>query len=148
MTAKDRKALAEIAYALDAAARIVSVGKDFYDDDERARLASEAIISRIGEAAGRLSEPFLAAHPDVSWKAIRGMRNLVSHQYQIISYDRVWDTMAIYFPALRAELHADLPTPPAPIGPKPAGRVCGRIVASTGLRCRLTAAHRGHCRSK
>lgn len=147
-SAKDRKALAEIAYALDAGARIVRESKRFYDGDELARLASEAVINRLGEAAGRLSDEFRDAYPEVSWRAIRGMRNVVAHEYQIISYDRVWDTMAIAFPALRSSLRNELPQTPAPIDPKPTGAVCGKIVPSTGLRCRLAAQHRGHCRSR
>ena len=82
------------------AARLVSRGRDAYDSDEMLRLAAEALTHRIGEAAGRLSQSFQTEHPDVPWRAIRGMRNVVAHNYGRVDQAIMWNTLRHDLPRL------------------------------------------------
>lgn len=58
----------------------------------------------IGEAAGRLSEEALAELPQFDWGAMKGMRNVLVHDYGRIDYTRVWDVVANELPSLHAGL--------------------------------------------
>jgi uncharacterized protein with HEPN domain len=68
-------------------------GRGAYDADEMLRLAAEAILHRIAEAVARLPEDIIVAHPEVRWRPMKGMRNLVAHEYGAIDYDIVWNAL-------------------------------------------------------
>lgn len=96
-------ALLDVLDFTDMAARLVARGRPAYDRDETLRLAAEAITHRIGEAVGRLSQDFIADHPQVEWRKIKGMRNIVSHQYAHIDHVIIWNALADRIPATAAE---------------------------------------------
>jgi len=54
----------------------------------------------IGEAVGRLPKEFLDDHPDVPWSFMRGMRNILVHQYFGIDPETVWETAPNDLPPL------------------------------------------------
>lgn len=87
----------------DMAANLTAMGRDSYNDDINLQLAGEAICHRMGEAAARLlhreHEQFIAAHPDIDWLAIRGLRNVVAHQYEMVDHRLIWNALAVEFPA-------------------------------------------------
>jgi uncharacterized protein with HEPN domain len=65
--------------------------------DESAFLASDlhqsAVIRKfevMGEAAGKVSTAFCAAHPEIPWKQMTGMRHRLIHDYGDIRPDIVW----------------------------------------------------------
>lgn len=75
--------------------------------DQEAFLASELIrsavlqkLSVIGEAANRVSAELRAAHPEVPWRAIVGMRNLAVHAYFTLDWEIVWKTATRDVPIL------------------------------------------------
>lgn len=47
-------------------------------------------IQVIGEAVSRLSQSLRAGHPEVPWKAIAQMRNIIAHVYFGIDWNEVW----------------------------------------------------------
>ena len=68
-------------------------------------------ISIIGEAVGRLSDEFKNDHPDVPWRDIRGMRNIILHAYDHVDVPRVWDVVENDVPDLLETLDPLLPRP-------------------------------------
>lgn len=50
-------------------------------------------IEVIGEAAGRLSEGIKERTSEIPWKKIKGMRNIVAHEYFSVDADVVWRTV-------------------------------------------------------
>lgn len=66
------------------------------------RNAATMCILQIGELTSRLSSEFTAFHPDIPWRSIKGMRNIVAHAYGNISIPDVWDTMLVDIPTLKA----------------------------------------------
>lgn len=62
----------------------------------------------IGEAAKGLSEGFRAAHPDVPWKQVAGMRDFLIHVYFGVNLERVWRTAMDDLAELRAVIEAGL----------------------------------------
>jgi uncharacterized protein with HEPN domain len=71
-----------------------------------------AVVQRltvIGEAASKLSAPTRAAYPEVPWKAMVGMRNILVHAYGSVNLDVVWDTATQGMDELIATLEAIVP---------------------------------------
>jgi len=97
-------ALEDLVEFSEMAARLVARGRTAYDADETLRLAAEAIAHRIGEAVARLSDEFTTDHPRVEWRRIKGMRNIVSHQYAHIDYEIVWAALAYRIPDTAAAI--------------------------------------------
>lgn len=44
----------------------------------------------IGEACRKLSDELRSANPDVPWKDIIGMRNVLVHDYFLVDLEVVW----------------------------------------------------------
>lgn len=96
----DEHILGDIQHAGGAAAALVARGRSAWDEDELLRLAGEAVIGRVAEAAGRLPKEITDAIPDVPWEDIRDIRILVDHIYHRIDYDQLWRTLEDDVPSL------------------------------------------------
>ena len=46
----------------------------------------------MGEAVRRLSPDFRASHPEIPWALVAGMRDKLTHGYDIVDLDEVWKT--------------------------------------------------------
>ena len=58
-------------------------------------------ILQIGELGGHLSPEFRAAHREMPWEEIRGMRNVMAHAYGSISVQTTWETIEQDIPLLK-----------------------------------------------
>ncbi|MBE6761793.1 MAG: DUF86 domain-containing protein [Ruminococcaceae bacterium] len=58
-------------------------------------------LMQIGELANNLSENFKTDNKDIPWREIRGMRNIVAHEYGHIDYEIVWETIEDSVPELK-----------------------------------------------
>lgn len=85
-------------------ARLVARGRRAYDHDEMLRLAAEAILHRIGEAVARLGDDVIQTHPQVHWRRMKAMRNLVAHEYGAVDHNLVWNTLEHHLPLEAAEV--------------------------------------------
>lgn len=47
----------------------------------------------IGEAAGKVSAQTQAAHPEIPWREMTGMRHRLIHGYGEVRLDRVWSVL-------------------------------------------------------
>lgn len=56
--------------------------------DRILRLAIERDLEIMGEAAARVSQEFRGAHPEIPWRRIVGLRNVIAHQYGDIMIDQ------------------------------------------------------------
>lgn len=68
--------------------------------DERTRDAVVWNFAVIGEAARLIPSEIEARFPDVPWASMRGMRNIVVHEYFGIDVEIVWVTATRNLPAL------------------------------------------------
>lgn len=63
----------------------------------------DAILRRItiiGEATKRLSKEFRNQHPSIPWKAIAGMRDVITHDYDEVDLDEIWTVINEDLPKL------------------------------------------------
>jgi uncharacterized protein with HEPN domain len=63
-------------------------------------------LSVIGEAAAKLPAAVRAMQPDIPWKAVVGMRNILIHDYSAVSIRSVWATVVRDLPVLRNAVEA------------------------------------------
>lgn len=72
----------------------------FEHDPDYQRSISFSIL-QIGELSSHLSQEFRQATADrVQWGPMKGMRNLVAHNYGNMSRDIIWETATTDIPAL------------------------------------------------
>ena len=86
------------------------------DMDQAAFLANELVqdavvrnIEILGEAANKVQREapeFAARHGDVPWMVMYTMRNRVSHAYDKVDLEIVWNTIRNDLPALHARVQA------------------------------------------
>lgn len=104
---KVRQALEDLKSIAATLGRLAARGRAAFDTDETLPLAAEALLTRLGEAASRLPDDFRLAFPETRWRAVRGMRNLLTHQYEIINPDLVWEVICHDVPELVRSLGLD-----------------------------------------
>jgi uncharacterized protein with HEPN domain len=102
----DRERLFDI---LDAITRIEAQavrGRVAFADDELAQTAVIRWVEIIGEAVRGLSEEFRQAHPEVPWRQMVAMRNVLIHGYFDIDVDLVWSVAQNDLPKLGVQVRA------------------------------------------
>ncbi len=68
--------------------------------DKRTCYAIEWLLFVIGEAAGGLPEETRTRHPEVEWRPIIGLRNVLAHGYWGLDVETLWDTVQTDIPEL------------------------------------------------
>jgi uncharacterized protein with HEPN domain len=70
--------------------------------DRNKRLAFERIMEILGEAVKRLPPELCQRYPAVAWRLVAGMRDRVSHGYDVVDYGTLWKTVEKDVPVLIA----------------------------------------------
>jgi len=68
--------------------------------DKKTRDAVVRNLEIIGEAAGRLPETVRSAAPEIEWRKIMSLRNILAHEYFGVSLPVVWDVVQNKLPPL------------------------------------------------
>lgn len=61
-------------------------------------------LTIIGEASAHIPEDLADAYPEIQWKEMRAMRNIVVQQYFGVSKRMLWDTIGTDLPPLADSL--------------------------------------------
>lgn len=83
-------------------------GMDFesFQEDSKTVDASLRNLAVIGEAARHVPTEITTDYPEIPWNEMRGMRNIVIHEYFGVSLAIVWRTLERDLPLLRQQIEA------------------------------------------
>lgn len=109
MTKDPRVYLVHILECLDKVERFTSGGHERFVQDAMIQDAVLRNFEVIGEAAKRLDETYRSSHPEIPWRALAGLRDVLIHQYEGIDLAKVWLIVERDLPGLRKAISALLP---------------------------------------
>lgn len=104
----DRLRLQDILDACEIIRQYTPESRAQFDADPPVRSHILFHVQIIGEAVSKLSQSLRDRHPQVPWKPIARMRNLIAHVYFGIDWDEVWQVACHDIPALASQVQAVL----------------------------------------
>ncbi len=102
----DRERLLDILEAIEHVEKHADVDRAAFDADELVQTWMVHDIQIIGEATAGISQGFRDAHPEIPWRSIASMRNVMVHAYFRVDLDEVWSVVRNDLPGLRAAVCA------------------------------------------
>ena len=106
MTAQDRdrsilEHMLQYCDQIDAAIQRFGGGQAEFVADAVYQNAVAMCLLQIGELAGHLSESYRAEHPQIPWRQIKALRNIITHNYGSVDAETAWEIVEADIPALR-----------------------------------------------
>lgn len=83
---------------------IKNVDYETFIDNHVLRIAVVKWIEIIGEASVYVSSELKNEYIEVDWAAIKGMRNIVVHEYFGIKFDLIWEVASEHIPVLKENI--------------------------------------------
>src|SRR5690242_19194472 len=80
-------------------------GSMTHDEFMNDRKTQGAVLHRfqiIGEAVSHIAPQVKQQYPNISWRDIAGMRNIIVHEYFGVDLELVWDTIQLDLPNLKS----------------------------------------------
>jgi uncharacterized protein with HEPN domain len=112
---KDNAYLEDILEAAKAVRRFIAgISLDDFKANEEKYEAVNRKFEIIGEAARRLSPEARKVFPEIPWKLVTAMRNILIHDYDDVDLDVVWNTAQRDLLPLIARLETYLAANPPP----------------------------------
>jgi len=103
-----------LAYAREICDRTAGITLAEYITNPDQRPATERRLEIIGEAARNVCRSFQEAHPEIPWRSIIGLRNILAHEYGELRQERIFRIVQNDVPALVGVLEPLVPPPPEP----------------------------------
>jgi len=108
----DHLYLLHISESLERIEEYIAEGKEAFFADRKTQDAVLRNLQTLAESTQRLSEPLKASRPEIDWRGIAGLRNILVHDYLGISLPRVWEVVEVFLPQLQAAVNHWLPAWP------------------------------------
>lgn len=78
--------------------------KNKFQNDKLRQNAIIRSLEIIGEAVKNIPDSYRKKYPNIPWRNIAGLRDVLSHAYFGISIDRIWNIVKIDLPKLKKEI--------------------------------------------
>ena len=86
----------------------VSVGKDVFLSTSHWQDATIRQLEIVGEATKQLPEDFRSKYPNIPWKRIAGLRDVLIHNYLGTDITTVWEITQKNIPELKKQIQTIL----------------------------------------
>lgn len=80
------------------------LSQDAFRNDDKTLDAVVRNLEVIGEAVKKLPAKIRSKHPQVDWKRIAGLRDILIHEYFGIDIEIIWDILENKLPVLEREV--------------------------------------------
>jgi uncharacterized protein with HEPN domain len=101
--------LAQIAERIDRIETYVAGGREEFFGETMIQDAVIRNFEVIGEAAKRVPDDYRLGHPEIPWRSLAALRDVLIHQYEGVSMDQVWQIVANDLPGLKLSIASILP---------------------------------------
>ncbi|MDJ0682205.1 MAG: DUF86 domain-containing protein [Xenococcaceae cyanobacterium MO_167.B52] len=88
---------------------IEGIDREIFESDLMRQSAVIRQLEIIGEATKRLSQEFRAIYPQIPWRQMAGMRDILIHNYDDIELDELWNVATISIPELIQQIECIVP---------------------------------------
>ncbi len=82
----------------------IKLGYEKFINDETLKRSFVRALEVIGEATKNLSDDFRQKYPQVQWKEIAGLRDILIHHYFGVDYKSVWDVVKNKIPRIKEQI--------------------------------------------
>ncbi|MBV9386715.1 MAG: DUF86 domain-containing protein [Chroococcidiopsidaceae cyanobacterium CP_BM_ER_R8_30] len=108
---RDAEALLDI---VDAAQQIQAIVQlqtlEAFKSNREKQAAFFYFCITIGEATKRISPAMRTQHPDIPWREMAGLRDILAHQYDRVDLATIWNITQTSIPELLSRLDPLLPS--------------------------------------
>ena len=102
---EDTERLQDMLDAISAIERYLQQGRQAFEEQELIQVWVAYHLQIIGEASNALSDTLKTNYPDIPWRQIVGLRNLLVHEYFRIDPQVLWDVTQYDLPSLQQTLY-------------------------------------------
>ena len=104
----DTERLLDILEAIERIEKYAVYGYERFERDELVQTWIIHYVQIVGEATAQLSDELCSANPQVPWRQIVAMRNILVHVYSGVDPNEVWVVVERDIPILRVQVQAIL----------------------------------------
>lgn len=101
----NKKAIENIIKAIDKITEFTAnIDYDKFESNGMIQDACLMNLTQIGENAAKVDDSYINNHNEIKWKDMRGLRNIIIHDYDGVNIGIVWDTIKNDLPTLKKQL--------------------------------------------
>ena len=99
-----KSVLARLDDILDAAevARqtVTTTTRETGEENRATRFILERSLEIVSEAVRHIPEALQLAYPEIPWRSIKTIGNILRHEYDRVDFDVIWDAATVHLPKL------------------------------------------------